>query len=94
MVSDNSEESVKVDSDKPYKGTYPLEQLNLVRESLKKDFVDAPCRCRAEFMLKLKLGIINDEIIEYFKSGKTPEGLPDQFEFQSRKEYHVDTILG
>ena len=46
---------------------YPIEQINLARESLKNEFRDAPCRCRAEFFLKLKLGIINDEIVEFFK---------------------------
>lgn len=95
LNSDTAETDTQNESDEVYNGAYPLEQLNLVRDSLRKNFVNASCRCRAEFMLKLKLGIINDEIIDYFKHGKIPEGLPEDFEELSNKNFtYGKCILG
>lgn len=82
ILIDDSEES-------EYKGPYPIDQLNLVRDCLKTEFVDAPCRSRAEFHLKLKLGIINDQIIDFFKHGKLPHDLVDEFD---TKEIYPDEI--
>ena len=63
-----------------YKGPYPIDQINNVRDYLVKEFINAPCRSKAELFLKLKLGIINDEIIDYFKYDKPHNPhLPDDF---------------
>lgn len=63
-----------------YKGPYPIDQINNVRDYLVKEFINAPCRSKAELFLKLKLGIINDEIIDYFKYDKPHNPhLPDAF---------------
>lgn len=89
-----SKERNRVDENGNYKGPYPIDQLNLVRDCLKNEFVNAPCRCRAEFHLKLKLGIVNTEIIDYFRNGKSPEGLTDDFDLNSGSEIDELYILG
>lgn len=93
-VNTSTSKEKKRDENDNYKGPYPIDQLNLVRDCLKNEFVDAPCRCRAEFHLKLKLGIVNNEIIDYFKNGKAPEGLADDFDLNSGSEIEELYILG
>lgn len=74
------------DQENSYSGKYPIEDLEYVRDYLIDNFVEAPSKYKIDFELKLKCGVINDQIIDYFKNEKIPENLLEE----STIKIHID----